>query len=122
MGYISIPVGRHRPPGTPKGTKAALHCLAGCAIGTVIGTALLWGNVPAMILAPGCSFTPFAVMELVDNAITALTPGALDAPPSDGLFRSALLGGLDVAFAVTTPVNKWMTGRGKGHAVAHAHH
>ncbi|MGW4025592.1 DUF4396 domain-containing protein [Streptomyces sp. NPDC005009] len=136
--------------------KATLHCLTGCAIGEilgmVIGTALLWGNVPTMILAIalafvfGYSFTLFAVMraglspraaikvapaadtvsvavmEPVDNAIIALTSGATGAHLSDGLFRSAPLGGSAVAFAVTTPVNKWMIGRGKGHAVAHAHH
>jgi hypothetical protein len=136
--------------------KATLHCLTGCAIGEilgmVIGTALLWGNVPTMILAItlafifGYSFTLFAVrragldfksaikvalaadtvsiavMEFVDNAIIALTPGAMDAHLSDGLFWSALLGGFAVAFVITTPVNKWMIGRGKGHAVVHAYH
>ncbi|MFJ9742942.1 DUF4396 domain-containing protein [Streptomyces sp. NPDC101166] len=136
--------------------KATLHCLVGCAIGEIlgmaVGTALLWGNVPTMILAIalafvfGYSLTLFAVrragldlrsaikvalaadtvsiavMELVDNAIVAFTPGAMDAQLSDGLFWSALLGGFVIAFLVTTPVNKWMIGRGKGHAVVHAHH
>ncbi|NYV78696.1 DUF4396 domain-containing protein [Streptomyces sp. UH6] len=136
--------------------KATLHCLTGCAVGEilgmVIGTALLWGNVPTMVLAIalafvfGYSFTLFAVrraglglrnavkvalaadtvsiavMELVDNGIIALVPGAMDAHLSDGLFWSALLGGFAVAFLVTTPVNKWMIGRGKGHAVVHGFH
>lgn len=136
--------------------KATLHCLTGCAIGEilgmVIGTALMWGNVPTMILAItlafvfGYSFTLFAVrkagldwksaikvalaadtvsiavMELVDNGIIALVPGAMDAYLSDTLFWTALLGGFAVAFVITTPVNKWMIGRGKGHAVVHAYH
>ncbi|QPP05327.1 DUF4396 domain-containing protein [Streptomyces bathyalis] len=136
--------------------KATLHCLTGCAIGEilgmVIGTALLWGNVPTMVLAIalafvfGYSFTLFAVrraglgwagaikvaltadtisiavMELIDNGIIALVPGAIDAHLSDGLFWSSLLGGFAVAFVVTTPINKWMIGRGKGHAVVHAYH
>ncbi|MFC7815209.1 DUF4396 domain-containing protein [Streptomyces sp. NPDC057367] len=127
-------------------------CAIGEILGMVIGTALLWGNVPTMALAIGLafvfgySFTLFAVvragvslkaavkvalaadtasiavMELVDNAIIALTPGAMDAHLSDGLFWYALLGGFAVAFLVTTPVNKWMIGRGKGHAVVHAYH
>jgi hypothetical protein len=46
----------------------------------------------------------------------------MDADLSEGLFWSALLGGFAVAFLITTPVNKWMIGRGKGHAVVHAHH
>ncbi|TPQ22690.1 DUF4396 domain-containing protein [Streptomyces sporangiiformans] len=136
-------------------SKATLHCLTGCAIGEilgmVIGTALLWGNVPTMVLAIalafvfGYSFTLFAlrgagldfksavkvalaadtvsiaIMELVDNGVIALS-GAMDAHLSDALFWTALLGGFAVAFVITTPVNKWMIGRGKGHAVVHAYH
>jgi hypothetical protein len=127
-------------------------CAIGEILGMVIGTALLWGNLPTMALAItlaflfGYSFTLFAVlraglslraaikvalaadtvsiavMELVDNLIIALTPGAMDAHLSDTLFWSALLGGFAVAFVITTPVNKWMIGRGKGHAVVHAYH
>lgn len=127
-------------------------CAIGEILGMVIGTALMWGNVETMILAItlafifGYSFTLFAVrragltfkaalkvalaadtvsiavMELVDNAIIALTPGAMDAHLSDALFWAALLGGFAVAFVITTPVNKWMIGRGKGHAVVHAYH
>lgn len=41
---------------------------------------------------------------------------------SDGLFWSTLLGGFVIAFLITTPVNKWMIGRGEGHAVVHAYH
>lgn len=148
--------GAHAGASWATAVKATLHCLTGCAIGEilgmVVGTALLWGNVPTMVLAItlaflfGYSFTLFAVlragldlksaikvalaadtvsiavMELVDNAIIALTPGAMDAHLSDGLFWSALLGGFGVAFLITTPINKWMIGRGKGHAVVHAHH
>ncbi|WP_328492457.1 DUF4396 domain-containing protein [Streptomyces sp. NBC_00414] len=127
-------------------------CAIGEILGMVIGTALMWGNVPTMALAIflafvfGYSFTLFAVvragltlraalkvalaadtvsiavMELVDNGIVALTPGAMDAQLSDALFWAALLGGFAIAFLITTPVNKWMIGRGKGHAVVHAYH
>ncbi|MER7576625.1 DUF4396 domain-containing protein [Streptomyces sp. NPDC126514] len=127
-------------------------CAVGEILGMVIGTALGWANVPTMVLAIslaflfGYSFTLFAVlragldlksaikvalaadtvsiavMEFVDNAIIALTPGAMDAHLGDALFWSALLGGFAVAFVITTPVNKWMIGRGKGHAVVHAYH
>ncbi|BBB01413.1 hypothetical protein RVR_8825 [Actinacidiphila reveromycinica] len=127
-------------------------CAIGEILGMAVGTALLWGNAPTMVLAIalaflfGYSFTLYAVrraglswkaairvalaadtvsiaiMELVDNLVIALTPGALDAHLSEGLFWYALLGGFAVAFLVTTPANKWMIGRGKGHAVVHAHH
>ncbi|MFE9845036.1 DUF4396 domain-containing protein [Streptomyces goshikiensis] len=136
--------------------KATLHCLTGCAIGEIlgmaIGTALMWGNVPTMVLAIvlafvfGYSLTLFAirnagldfktaikvalaadtvsiiVMELVDNGIIALVPGAMDAHLNETLFWTSLLGGFVIAFLLTTPVNKWMIGRGKGHAVVHAYH
>jgi len=45
----------------------------------------------------------------------------MDAHLSDGLFWAALLGGFGVAFLITTPLNKWMIGRGKGHAVVYAY-
>ncbi|MEV5805964.1 DUF4396 domain-containing protein [Streptomyces parvulus] len=127
-------------------------CAVGEILGMVIGTALAWGNAPTMALAIvlaflfGYSFTLFsvrrsglglraavkvalaadtfsiAVMELVDNGIIALTPGAMDAHLSEWLFWATLAAALALAFVLTTPVNKWMIGRGKGHAVVHAHH
>ena len=63
-----------------------------------------------------------AVMELIDNGVIALWPNAMDAHLSDGLFWSALAASLAIAFVVTTPVNRWMIGRGKGHAVVHQYH
>jgi uncharacterized membrane protein YdcZ (DUF606 family) len=76
----------------------------------------------AVKVALAADTVSIAVMELVDNTIIALTPGAMDAHLTDGLFWYALLGGFAVAFVLTTPVNKWMIGRGKGHAVVHAYH
>lgn len=127
-------------------------CAIGEILGMVVGTALGWGNIATMVLAIalafvfGYSFTLFAVvraglrlraavrvalaadtvsitvMEIVDNTIVAVTPGSMDAGLADGLFWYTLLGGFVVAFVVTTPVNKVMIGRGRGHAVAHAYH
>ncbi|MEV0689762.1 DUF4396 domain-containing protein [Streptomyces sp. NPDC050388] len=76
----------------------------------------------AVEVAPAADTVSIAVMELVDNAVVALTPGAMEAQLSDGVFWYALLGGFAVAFVITTPVNKWVIGRGRGHAVVHAHH
>ncbi|MCX4848496.1 DUF4396 domain-containing protein [Streptomyces sp. NBC_00893] len=127
-------------------------CAIGEILGMVIGTALGWGNMATMVLAIvlafffGYSLTlrsilkagvdfrtalsvafaadtlSIAVMELIDNGVIALWPGAMDATLADTLFWGALAISLAVAFVVTTPVNKWMIGRGKGHAVVHQYH
>ncbi|MFB7619923.1 DUF4396 domain-containing protein [Kitasatospora sp. NPDC056181] len=62
------------------------------------------------------------VMELIDNTVMVTVPGAMDAGLGDLLFWIALAGSLVLAFGLTVPVNKWMIGRGRGHAVVHAHH
>ncbi|MGW3093865.1 DUF4396 domain-containing protein [Streptomyces sp. NPDC001102] len=127
-------------------------CAIGEVLGMVIGTALGWGNLPTMILAIvlafffGYSLTlrgvlkagvgfraafrvalaadtlSIAVMELIDNGVIVLWPDAMDAGLADALFWISLTISLAIAFVVTTPVNKWMIGRGKGHAVVHGHH
>ncbi|MFF3456214.1 DUF4396 domain-containing protein [Streptomyces sp. NPDC002730] len=127
-------------------------CAIGEVLGMVLGTAFGWGNVPTMILAivlafffgysltlrgvlkAGVGFSTavrvalaadtlsIAVMELIDNGVIALWPDAMDAQLSDTLFWGALAASLVLAFVVTTPVNKWMIGRGKGHAVVHQYH
>ncbi|GAA3095987.1 DUF4396 domain-containing protein [Streptomyces rectiviolaceus] len=127
-------------------------CAIGEILGMVIGTALGWGNMQTMILAiilafffgyaltlrgilkAGVDFrTAFrvalaadtlsiAVMELIDNGVIALWPGAMDAHLSDPMFWWILAIALAAAFVITTPVNKWMIGRGKGHAVVHQYH
>ncbi|OEJ27260.1 hypothetical protein BGM19_11835 [Streptomyces agglomeratus] len=127
-------------------------CAIGEVLGMVIGTALGWGNAQTMILAIVLAFffgyaltlrgvlkagvdfrTAFrvalaadtlsiAVMELIDNGVLALWPGAMDAHLTDGMFWGVLAFALFAAFLITTPVNKWMIGRGKGHAVVHQYH
>lgn len=63
-----------------------------------------------------------AVMELIDNSVMLLIPGAMTATLQDWLFWTSLITSLILAFLITTPVNKWLMSRGKGHAVVHAHH
>jgi uncharacterized membrane protein len=63
-----------------------------------------------------------SVMEIVDNAIIILIPGALHAHVSEPLFWGSLALALFVAFWFALPVNYWLIKRGKGHATVHSHH
>jgi hypothetical protein len=61
-------------------------------------------------------------MEVVDNAFIVLVPGAMAAGLGAGLFWWSLAVSLAIAFVVALPVNRWLIGRGKGHAVVHELH
>ena len=127
-------------------------CAIGEVLGVVIGTALDWSNLPTILLAIvlafffGYLFTmlpllrsgmalataiplalasdtlSIAVMEVVDNAIILVVPGAMDAGLTEALFWGSLAFALAVAFVAAFPVNRWLIARGRGHAVVHAHH
>jgi hypothetical protein len=127
-------------------------CAIGEILGMIIGTGLDWSNGATVVLSIVLAFvfgysltiTPvlrsgvplkaavgvalaadtvsIAVMEVVDNAIILLIPGAMDAGLTSLLFWASLVLSLLVAFVVTVPVNRWLIGRGKGHAVVHAYH
>jgi hypothetical protein len=127
-------------------------CAIGEVLGFVIGTALGWSDAATMALAIALAFlfgysltmlpllrsglalgavVPLAlaadtfsitVMEIVDNAIMLLIPGAMEAGLGDFLFWGSLALALAVAFVAAFPVNRWLIARGKGHAVVHSHH
>ena len=58
----------------------------------------------------------------MDTTVVLAVPGAMSAGLTDALFWGSLVASLMVAFVVTVPVNRALIARGKGHAVAHAHH
>ncbi|MET0233285.1 MAG: DUF4396 domain-containing protein [Kibdelosporangium sp.] len=127
-------------------------CAIGEVLGMVIGTWLGLHNVATIVLAVALAFlfgyaltmrgvlkggigfkqavkialaadtVSIAVMEVVDNTFMASVPGAMDAGLASLLFWGPLVASLAIAFVLTLPVNKWMIGRGRGHAVVHAHH
>ena len=127
-------------------------CAIGEVLGMVVGTAFGWSDVQTIVLAVALAFVfgyaftigpvmrsglalraaiPVAlaadtvsitVMEIVDNAVMLLVPGAMDAGLDSPLFWGALAFALAVAFVVAVPVNRWLIGRGKGHAVVHQYH
>jgi hypothetical protein len=62
------------------------------------------------------------VMEIVDNLIILVIPGAMEAGLASLLFWGSLAFALAVAFVAAFPVNRWLISRGKGHAVVHDYH
>jgi Domain of unknown function (DUF4396) len=80
---------------------------AGLAIGAVIPIALASDTLS------------IATMEIVDNLIMVLVPGAMEAGLGSLLFWGSLSFALVIAGAVAVPVNRYLIARGRGHAVVH---
>ena len=127
-------------------------CSIGEVLGMVIGSALGWGNFATIVLAIVLAFffgygltmvpllrsgmalgavLPLAfasdtlsitVMEIVDNLIIVVIPGAMEAGLGSLLFWGSLAIALAIAFVAAFPVNRYLISRGKGHAVVHQHH
>ena len=127
-------------------------CAIGEVLGMVIGTALGWTNAQTIMIAillafvfgygltmlpllrSGLAFAAAAklalaadtasifIMEIVDNAIMLVIPGAMHAGLASPLFWGSLTLALAIAGAAAFPVNRWLIARGRGHAVVHSHH
>ena len=127
-------------------------CAIGEVLGVVVGTALGWSTVATIALAIVLAFffgygltmlpllrsgmalgaaLPLAfasdtlsitVMEIVDNLILLVIPGAMEAGLASLLFWGSLAFALAVAFVAAFPANRYLISRGKGHAVVHTHH
>ncbi len=127
-------------------------CALGEVLGLMVGTALGWSaawtialsvtlafffgyllsTVP--LLQAGLGFAAalsvvfaadtlsIATMELVDNAVMALIPGAMEAGLAHPLFWVSMTLALGAAFVAAYPVNRWLLARGKGHALTHRYH
>jgi Domain of unknown function (DUF4396) len=126
-------------------------CAIGEVLGMIIGTALGWSDLETIALAVVLAFffgysltslpllrsgmtlaavAPIAfasdtisitIMEIVDNAIILLIPGAMEASLDDIGFWAALAVALLIAGVAAFPANRWLLARGKGHAVVHRH-
>jgi hypothetical protein len=124
-------------------------CAIGEIVGVAVGTALGWSNLATIVLAIALAFLfgysltslpllraglalaavipiafasdtlSIATMELVDNAIVLVIPGAMDAGLGDILFWGSLAAALVIAGVAAFPVNRWLLRRGKGHAAVH---
>jgi len=81
---------------------------------------LAWGAVLRLALA--ADTVSIAIMEVVDNAVMLVIPGAMDAHLNSPLFWVSLAGALLIAGTAAYPVNRWLISKGRGHAVVHVHH
>lgn len=118
----------------------------------VIGTALVLSNTATVVISIGLAFffgyaltvrpllssglglrtaaklalasdtISITIMEIVDNALMLVIPGAMDAGLRTPLFWGSLLLSLVIAGGAAFPVNYWLIARGRGHAVVHRFH
>lgn len=129
-----------------------IGCAIGEVAGLIIGTALGWDMIPTMILAIVLAFisgftlsampivkvgVPFfaalsvvfasdalsiTTMEIVDNSVMAIIPGAMNAGLFDPLFWISMVIALAIAYVVAYPVNRYLLSKGKGHALIMKYH
>ena len=127
-------------------------CAIGEVLGMVLATWWGWGDLASIALAVVLAFffgylltytsvrrhglsrregvrvalaadtVSITTMEIVDNAILLVVPGAMAAGLASGLFWGSLAFALAVAFVLTVPVNHWLISRGRGHAAVHELH
>ena len=76
----------------------------------------------ALKLALASDTLSITIMEIVDNAVMLIIPGAMDAGLTEPLFWGSLIFALAVAGVIAFPANRWLIARGKGHALVHKHH
>lgn len=122
-------------------------CAIGEVLGLVIGTILGLSTSATILLAIGLAFVfgfslstlpllkaslgfttalsivaaadtlSIATMEVVDNVVMLIIPGAMNAQLIDPLFWISMPIALTAAFFAALPVNKYLLERNKGHAL-----
>src|ERR687893_68630 len=124
--------------------SATLHCLTGCAIGESAGWTIVLAVALAFLFGYALSTLPLLkaglgvgtalsvvlaadtlsilTMEIVDNVVMAVIPGAMNAGLVNPIFWIGMMIALTAAFFAAYPVNRYLLARGKGHALTHEHH
>jgi Domain of unknown function (DUF4396) len=127
-------------------------CATGEVAGMVIAISLGWSDVAQVALAVGLAYlfglsltarplvkaglgvravistalaadtVSITIMEVIDNAFVVLVPGATDAGIDEPLIYASVAGGFVLAYPFAFLANRYMIGRGRGHALVHEHH
>lgn len=116
--------------GTALGWHAATTTIVAIALAFLFGYSLsllpllrsglnFAAAVPVVLAADTLSIL---TMEIVDNVIMLLIPGAMNSGLVNPLFWIAMAIALTVAFFAAVPVNYFLLKRGKGHALVHQYH
>jgi Domain of unknown function (DUF4396) len=132
-------------------THCLTGCAIGEVLGFIIATSLGWSDVGSLALAVGLAYLfgfaltarplvkaglaagtvvstalaadtlSITVMEVIDNVVVVLVPGALDAGVDEPLIYASIAAGFAVAYPFALLLNRYMIARGKGHALVHTH-
>ena len=127
-------------------------CAIGETLGMLAGISMGWGNAATIVLSVGLAFLfgyaftllpilkanidlnsalklvfasdtlSIAVMEIIENGIMLVIPGAMDAGLSEPLFWSSMVSSLIFAGIAAFPLNRWLISQNRGHAVIHRFH
>jgi hypothetical protein len=127
-------------------------CAIGEVAGMILGTTLAWSNATTIVVSLllafasgyGLTMVPLTragygvgaaarlalasdtasvtLMEIVDNLLMLVIPGAMDAPLDSWLFWGSLVLSLLLAGIAAFPLNRWLVARDRGHALVHGHH
>jgi len=133
-------------------THCLTGCAIGEVLGLVIASAAGWGVVPSIAIAVALAFVfgysltmlpllrsgmtfaaasglaaaadtaSIVVMEVVDNGVMLLIPGAMEAGLGSFHFWGSLAVSLAIAWVAAFPLSRWLIARGAGHAVLDGHH
>lgn len=127
-------------------------CAIGEVIGLILGATLGWGNGLTILVSIALAFVfglslstlpllktglsffaalsvvfaadtlSIATMEVADNAVMVVIPGAMNASLVNPLLWVAMPLSLVIAFFAAYPVNRYLLTRGKGHALVMKYH
>lgn len=108
--------------GTTIALAVALAFLFGYALSTVPLVKAGLGFFAALSVVFAADTLSIATMEIVDNLVMALIPGAMDGGLVNPVFWVGMMIALATAFIAAFPVNRYLIDKGKGHALTHQYH